>query len=281
MVREDSTIDAGELYSVANALGMSDQQVRLCIKRLVTEGQFVQDGRGRKAVLRASDGMRGGIEPELEYIRYMFAQDRGAAPWDGVWHVVAFAVPETARAARDAMRDSIVQLGGAAIQGGLYVSANDWSARLAATARELGVAQHISTMTSTDLRLGGIESAPELAARLWPLERLEAGHQRLYEVAEYRLRALRDRTLSPTELLTIEIELAAEFTRAMDPDPLLPPELLPQPWIGQRARAAVADCWAELAKRETPGSTRLFRVYSAAVREAIGERPTTRGSRGH
>ncbi|MFI7420523.1 PaaX family transcriptional regulator C-terminal domain-containing protein [Nonomuraea sp. NPDC049684] len=30
---------------------------------------------------------------------------------------------------------------------------------------------------------------------------------------------------------------AAEFTRAMEADPLLPPELLPRPWPGTRARS--------------------------------------------
>ncbi|MDT0413809.1 transcriptional regulator, partial [Streptomyces sp. DSM 41979] len=74
MLRADATVDAGELYDVANTLGMSDQQVRLCIKRLVAEGQFVQDGRGRKAVLRATPEMRSTIEPDLEFVRYMYAQ---------------------------------------------------------------------------------------------------------------------------------------------------------------------------------------------------------------
>src|SRR5262245_46056153 len=124
MLRADATVDAGELYDVANTLGMSDQQVRLCIKRLVAEGQFVQDGRGRKAVLRATPEMRSTIEPDLEFVRYMYAQDRGQADWDGRWHVVAFAIGESARSARDAMRDAVLRLGGAPVQGGLYVSPN-------------------------------------------------------------------------------------------------------------------------------------------------------------
>ncbi|WP_459963519.1 PaaX family transcriptional regulator C-terminal domain-containing protein [Nocardia sp. IFM 10818] len=279
MIREDSTIDAGELYAVANTLGMSDQQVRLCIKRLVAEGQFTQEGRGRKAVLYASDRTRAAIAPDLEFIRYMFAQDRGTAPWDGVWHLVAFAVPETARSARDAMRDSIVHLGGAAVQGGLYVCANAWEERIAAVAAELGVGEYISTMTTRDLRIGELDSPHALAARLWPLDRLAAGHMRLHAVAESRLRALRTGALSDTELVTIEIEIAAEFTRAMDPDPLLPPELLPRPWIGAQARAVVAECWAELEKFEVLASPRLFQVYSEAVREAINGSAPAVGSR--
>ncbi len=84
--------------------------------------------------------------------------------------------------------------------------------------------------------------------------------------------------LTRTELLAIEIELAAELTRAMDPDPLLPPELLPRDWPGGRARAAVADCWAALRDRggrdrhdgEAP-PLRLFELYDEAAREAVEE----------
>nr|BFE82290.1 hypothetical protein GCM10020093_048910 [Planobispora longispora] len=126
MVREDGTVDAGELYAVAGALGMTDQQVRLCVKRLVAEGRLTQEGRGRRALLRAADDVRRSIAPNAEFMRHMYRQDRGRAPWDGVWHLAGFAVPEAARSARDALREVIVGLGGAPVHGGLYVSPNDW-----------------------------------------------------------------------------------------------------------------------------------------------------------
>jgi phenylacetic acid degradation operon negative regulatory protein len=263
MIREDATIDSGALYDVANVLGMSDQQVRLCIKRLIADGQFTQDGRGRKAVLRATDRVRSTITPDREYVRYMYAQDTGGAPWDGVWHLVAFGVPESVRSARDAMRDAITRLGGAPIQGGLYVSPNRWEDMISAAATEFGVGQHVATLTTTDLSVGGVDAPSELADRLWPLDQIAERHRRLLVVAERSLSALR--TASPTEHLSIAIELAAEFTRAVEPDPLLPPQLLPQPWVGTTARAAVAACWAELLKSDR--QPRLFQWYADVIAE--------------
>ncbi|MFH9426334.1 PaaX family transcriptional regulator C-terminal domain-containing protein [Streptomyces sp. NPDC017529] len=76
----------------------------------------------------------------------------------------------------------------------------------------------------------------------------------------------------PSALLTIAVELAAELTRAMEPDPLLPPQLLPQPWPGTQARDLIARCWAALHERDH-GETRpvvLFRFYSDITREAVG-----------
>ncbi|GAA5083154.1 PaaX family transcriptional regulator C-terminal domain-containing protein [Nocardia iowensis] len=270
MVREDATIDAAELYTVANALGMTDQQVRLCIRRLVGDGRFTQQGRGRKAILHATADTASALAPDVEFVRYMFAQDRGEAEWDDRWHLVAFAIPESARPARDAMRDGIVRLGGAPIQGGLYVSANAWEPQLAVLAAELDVADHVTTCTTADLRVGHIESPRRIAARLWPLDEIAARHRRLLDFARRTLRRLRAAELTDTELLTVTIELAAEFTSAMEPDPLLPPQLLPQPWAGTKARGVVAECWSLLLAAETPSPPRLFRSYAEVVREVTG-----------
>ncbi len=263
LVRVDGTVDAGELYEVADALGMSDQQVRLCVKRLVGEGQFTVEGRGRKAVLRMTPHARRAAEPDVEFVRFMYRQDAGDTGWDGVWHLVAFAVPESQRPARDALRDAIVHLGGAALHGGLYVSPHDWEEMVEGEATHLGVLPSVTFLTSKDLRVGEERSASALAARLWPLDEIAARHERLAEVARVRLRRLTEGA-SRTDLLRIAVELAAEFTRAVEPDPLLPPLLLPQPWVGTQARALVARCWEALAARssELPA---LFRMYDDAV----------------
>ncbi|BBX88919.1 transcriptional regulator [Mycolicibacterium boenickei] len=268
MLRADATVDAGELYDVANTLGMSDQQVRLCIKRLVAEGQFVQDGRGRKAVLRATPEVRSTIEPDLEFVRYMYAQDRGQADWDGRWHVVAFAIGESARSARDSMRDAVVRLGGAPVQGGLYVSPNEWEPYVQAAADRFGVADRVTTLTTTDLTVGGVAEARALAEVLWPLDRIADGHRRLLATAQRAARELQGAARATR--LSIAIELAAEFTRAVEPDPLLPPQLLPQPWIGTAARAAVADCWSELLQGDQPEPLKLFRWYGDVIAEVAG-----------
>lgn len=113
LVREDGTVDAAELYGVAGLLGMTDQQVRLCVKRLVADGRFTQEGRGRKAVLRSVADPTGALAPDAAYVRHAYRQDAGHAPWDGVWHLFAFAVPEARRTTRDALRDTLLHLGAA------------------------------------------------------------------------------------------------------------------------------------------------------------------------
>lgn len=270
LIREDGTVGADDLYTVANTLGMSDQQVRLCVKRLVAEGRFTHEGRGRKAELQATADTTRALAPNADFLRHAFQQDAGLAPWDGVWHLAAFAVPESARTARDALRETLVHLGGAPLQGGLYVCANAWEPYVEEAAHRLGADSALTLLTTTDLRKGDTQEPVELARRLWPLREIADRYHRLSRVARPRLARLTGPAgLSPSALLTIAVELAAELTRAMEPDPLLPPQLLPQPWPGTQARELIARCWALLHEREG-GEARpaLFRRYADITREA-------------
>ncbi|MFJ6937588.1 PaaX family transcriptional regulator C-terminal domain-containing protein [Streptomyces sp. NPDC101132] len=266
LVRADGSVDAGELYEVAGALGMTDQQVRLCVKRLVAEGAFTHEGRGRKAVLRAvADPGTGALAPDAEFVAYAYRQDRGLEPWDGRWHLTAFAVPEARRAARDALRDTLLHLGAAPLQGGLYVAANAIEEYVAPAAERLGIRSAVTLLTSTDLRVGELADPVAVAAALWPLAEIARRYESLAALAGHWL--ARTGALEPVERLTAAVGLAAEFTRAMEPDPLLPPELLPSHWPGARARALTARAWELLAAGggEEP---RLFGLYADALRGA-------------
>ncbi|MFD3517464.1 PaaX family transcriptional regulator C-terminal domain-containing protein [Streptomyces sp. NPDC058657] len=270
LIREDGTVSADELYSVAATLGMSDQQVRLCVKRLVAEHRFTHEGRGRKALLHATEDTTHALAPQADFLRYAFQQDAGLAPWDGVWHLAAFAVPEASRTSRDALREKLLHLGGAPLQGGLYVCANAWEPYVEDAARRLDAHATLTLLTTTDLRRGDTTDPAGLARRLWPLEEIAERYHRLARLAGPRLdRLTGPGELSPAALLTLAVELAAELSRAMEPDPLLPPELLPRPWPGSEARHLVARCWAALYARDH-GEDRpaLFRLYADITREA-------------
>ncbi|MEU8522815.1 PaaX family transcriptional regulator C-terminal domain-containing protein [Streptomyces sp. NPDC048577] len=280
LVREDGTVDGTDLYAVAGVLGMTDQQVRLCVRRLVADGRFTQEGRGRKAVLRVVADETGSLAPDADYVRHAYRQDQGLAPWQGTWFLFGFAVPEARRSARDALRDTLLHLGAAPVHGGLYVTAHPVGALVRARARRLGVLPSVTFLTSGDLSVGGVDDPRELAATLWPLDTIAAGHQRLAAFAGDCLARLDDATpLTGTERLTMAVELAAVFTDAMRPDPLLPPELLPPAWPGARARRLAADCWTRLLARSAPGhgpadghpdrspgsTLRLFALFSDAL----------------
>jgi phenylacetic acid degradation operon negative regulatory protein len=245
MAHADGTVLAEELYPVAEVCGQTGEQVRSCVRRLVTDGLFTREGEGRTAVLRATDEGRRALGRVLRRHRLAYAQDAAGKGWDRRWRLVAFAVPESQRAARDAFRERLLALGGASLQGGLYVSPHDWLDDVTSSAKELGVLDQVTTATTDDLQVGDERDPRALARRLWNLDELAERYEVFvgrYEAVPAALEAMRERheRLTDAEFTAGALITAVDFQDCFNRDPLLPPELLPRPWPGRQARDLVA-----------------------------------------
>src|SRR3954452_11118595 len=173
MVGEDGTVAAADLYAVAEACGQSADQVRSCLRRLVGEGLFVREGgAGKDATFELTPDGMAALGATMERTRLAYVQDAAGRGWDRQWRLVSFAVPEGRRPARDTLRDRLLQLGGAAIQGGLYVSPHPWHKDVRAAAERLGVTAMVSMATTEDLDVGGQRDPRELARTLWAVDEL-------------------------------------------------------------------------------------------------------------
>src|SRR4029434_60194 len=114
MAHKDGTILADEVLPVAEACGQTAEQVRSCLRRLVREGLFTREGSGRDARYRSTELGMTALGTNLERHRLASIQDHAGRGWDRRWRVVAFAVPEKRRAARDSVRDRLLLSGCAA-----------------------------------------------------------------------------------------------------------------------------------------------------------------------
>ncbi len=267
MAHEDGAILAEEVHPVADACGQSTEQVRSCMRRLVAEGLFTREGTGTAAVYRATDAGLRELGSYADRTRLAYAQDTAGRSWDGRWRVVAFAVPEARRTARDALRDHLLAVGGAAIHNGLYVSPHRWTDDVTAEATRLGIADHVTVITTDELTIGGERDPRALARRLWDIDGLAARYQafvgRWGDVPD-ALEAMRKRheRLRDPQFLPGALAIAVEFQACFNDDPLLPPELLPRPWPGRAARDLLMRS-RRLAMRIRTEADRpaLFRTY--------------------
>lgn len=271
MAHADGSLDAGEVHAVAEACGLSSDQVRSCLRRLVAEGLFERVGSGRSAEYQATaDGHRA-LTSYLERTRLAYAQDHAGRGWDRRWHLVAFAIPESQRPARDALRDHLRALGGARIHDGLYVSPHRWEADVAAEAERLGAGDALTVAATEDLEVRGERDPRELARRLWPLDELarryqafvdeQAGIPELLEGMLERRERVADEAFTAGALRT-----TVAFQAIFNDDPLLPPELLPRPWPGRAARELLLRS-RRLGVRLRHRSDRpaLFRTYDDLI----------------
>lgn len=271
MAHEDGTILAEELLPVAAACGQSPEQVRSCLRRLVSEGLFVRHGTGSTARYDATEQGMAALGMGIERTRLAYGQDAAGRGWDRQWRVVAFAVPEERRAARDAFRDHLLALGGAAIQGGLYVSAHHWVKDVQDEAARLGLTELVTIAVTDDLEIGGRRDPRELARHLWPVDDLAERYRAF--VAQFAsvpdvlgdMRRRKER-LPDADFLPGALAMAVAFQECFAADPLLPPELLPRPWPGKAARDLVVESRRlALSLRQAHGRPALFHLYDEAI----------------
>ena len=246
VARHDGCIPAADAFAVADACGRSAEQVRSCLRRLVGEGLFARDGVGQRALYNPTEAGLRALAGFGARALQAHAQDTERDSWDGRWHLVAFAVPEARRAARDALRDQLGLLGGAAVHNGLYVSAHPWDKDVTTTADEFDITEHITLATTTELVVGGEAEPAALAARLWPLDELAARYQAFLDrwsfvVARLTEMQRADQQLADSAFLPGALAMALAYRACFDTDPLLPAELLPQPWPGRAARELLVD----------------------------------------
>lgn len=270
MAHEDGTILASELYPVAEACGQTPDQIRSCLRRLVSEGLFERAGTGRDAVYRATEHGLKDLGAYVERTRLAYSQDAAGRGWDGRWHLVAFAVPEARRASRDALRDHLLALGGAALQGGLYVSPHAWEKDVRSAAERLGIADAVTLATTDDLEVSGERDARELVRTLWPIDDLARRYEGFIAQFKAVLELLEDmrqrrQRLSDEMFLPGTFAMAISYMDCFDGDPLLPPELLPRPWPGRTARdLAIRARRVALGLRPGPRPA-LFHLFDEAL----------------
>ena len=271
MVDEHGVIAADELYAVADACGQSQEQVRSCIRRLVADGLFVQTGRGTQARYSATASGLSELGSTMERTRLAYAQDAVGSGWDRRWRLVGFAVPESRRTARDTLRDHLVALGGAAVQGGLYISPHPWLKDVRDEAERLGLGDVVTLSVTDELEVGGERDPRQIVRRLWALDELADRYARFARQFEPMLGALKDldrreERLADTTFLPGAFSMAVAFQACFESDPLLPPELLPRPWPGRAARDLVIKSRRmALSLREKQGKPPLFRLFDEAL----------------
>lgn len=283
VARHDGAIPASDAFAVAEACHRSPEQVRSCLRRLVAEGLFVREGVGQRAVYQPTDEGLRAMSAMGSRARRAHAQDAATDTWDGHWHLVAFAIPEARRTARDALRDHLGRLGGAPVHNGLYVSPHPWDKDVLAIASELDVVGHVTLARTDDLLVGGESDPRAVAARLWPVAevawRYEAFLDRWSSVPDQLTEMQRRHERLPdSAFLPGALAMALAYRACFDSDPLLPAELLPQPWPGRAARdLLVQSRRLALQIRADSGRPALFATYHELV-ESLPESPIPGGT---
>ena len=239
--------------------GVSDSAARAALSRLTRNGLLITSKSGRRTFSRLSPRAAAILD---DGARRIFSFGGANQPWDGMWSLVAFSIPDDNRAARDALRKQLRWLGFAPLYDGLWISPRDHASEVIGSLKDLGVG------TATAFRAMSVPADDQVPAHAWDL----AGLRMRYEHFTGFARHLRDETAAgrvpPAEALIARTRVMDEWRAfpALDPD--LPVELLPPAWPRTQARELFIACYDLLG----PLAARRVRQIIARYNPEIADR---------
>jgi phenylacetic acid degradation operon negative regulatory protein len=241
------TVWLGSLIELLAPFGVNDRLLRTSVFRLAQEGWLVAN-RDRR---RSSYSILPQALPRFER-----ANRRIYAPlevqWDGNWTLL-LAGGQLDAPLRAALRKELLWEGYAMVTPGVFGHPAGDRDVLQEMLRRLGAQNKLFACSATALPGVDGRPLPDLVGEGWDLSGVIAGYQQFIDQFEPLL-ALQASTLAPEQAFVIRTLLIHAYRRVQLHDPMLPVELLPDPWPGARAY--------ELART-------LYRALYAAAEEHV------------
>jgi phenylacetic acid degradation operon negative regulatory protein len=208
-----------EIAGVGNALGFSEQSLRMALTRLVEQSVAANTGRGVYRLSPSGEAMR-------DEVRKWRNLDDLAKPWSGGWiGVFDAAVPRSDRAALRRHERAMRLRGFRELQTGLWVrpaNLRDSVAELREHLRALGLHPGALVVGLNDLD----DEARAKATSLWDTAAMLARYRAL---ADELIASKRKLERIPLDTAAAEsMVLGRDVIRHINLDPVLPEELMPQ-----------------------------------------------------
>jgi phenylacetic acid degradation operon negative regulatory protein len=227
-------LPSAAIVAMLTEFGVTDSAARAALSRLTRSGLLVTSKTGRRTFARLSPRAAAILD---DGARRIFSFGVANQPWDGLWSVVAFSIPEDNRATRDALRKQLRWLGFAPLYDGLWISPRDHAAEVIGYLKDLGVS------TATAFRATSVPGDSDIPARAWDLDGLRGQYEHFIGFAA----RLRDTTaagaVSPRDALVARTRVMDEWRAFPGLDPDLPAELLPPRWPRPTARELFIGCY--------------------------------------
>jgi phenylacetic acid degradation operon negative regulatory protein len=130
------SLPSAAIVALLAEFGVSDSAARAALSRLTRNGLLVTSRGGRRTFVRLSARAADVLD---DGARRIFSFGSTPAPWDGMWSLVAFSIPEQHRSARDELRKALRWLGFAPLYDGLWVSPRDHAGDVISRLKDLGI----------------------------------------------------------------------------------------------------------------------------------------------
>lgn len=232
LLHRDGAVWVGTLIKLLRPLGLSAGATRTVLSRMASKGWLGAERVGRRSYYALTARGRRLLEAGEARI-YRPPREE---PWDGLWYLVAYSIPEEQRRVRDRLRVRLQWLGFGQLGNGLWLSPHQVRAEVTELAAELGVTEHVEIFRA---HYQGHASTSHLVAQCWDLQALDGLYVEFLERHRAAFEALRSGSdvLTPVQAFVRRFWLVHEYRAFPLLDPYLPAPLLPEDWHGEAASA--------------------------------------------
>jgi phenylacetic acid degradation operon negative regulatory protein len=258
----DEPMPTGALVAALDDLGVKEAAARATLTRMTRTGLLSVERAGRRTAHRLTERAVAIVDEEAAWLDSFGVVE---SPWDGLWSVLAFSIPESQRATRHLARTRLRWLGFAPLYDGVWISPRDRASEAMAQLRELDVEDVTSMRAHLET---SIEGGPQAA---WDLD---AVAQQYREFADTLGAANARASAVDAFAVRTRLMLAWQAFRVLDTG--MPAELLPDGWPRMSTRRAWARRYDELGE----AAEERVRELVGAIGHGLPQLVTTRRLRG-
>jgi phenylacetic acid degradation operon negative regulatory protein len=223
----------GSLIELVAPMGVTDRLIRTSVFRLAQEGWLVANREGR----RSSYALLPEARPRFERANRRIYAPPGL-DWDGRWTIVMAPNGSIDAALRTAVRKELEWEGYAMLAPGLLAHPAADPAPLAEILERVDGTGKIFVCSAAELPASGSRPLGELVREGWDLSGVVADYRRFIGEFTPLLELLRkEPELANQAAFVVRSLLIHAYRRVQLHDPMLPLDLLPQPWPGSEAYA--------------------------------------------
>lgn len=237
----DTEVSVQQLAQLLATFGVNERLVRTSLSRLVNEQLLAARQVDRRSSYRVDAAAVALFREADDRIYHALGTS-----WDGSWTMVVVDGTEGTAAERATLRQELAWAGLGVVAPNVMASPVVDPAVAAAVVSRVGTFENVLVSRSQVIEAAGTIGAEELARRSAPLERTADGYAGFVDRFGH-FDASHLGRLDGEQAFKLRTLLVATFRRIVLADPLVPAELLPGDWIGDRARAVAAELYTSIA----------------------------------
>lgn len=216
---DQARLTVAELVGIASLFGISDGAARTCLWRMVSNGELTGDG--------GSYALAGHLAERRLRVDEAARID-AASQWDGTWELAVVSLERRAAADRLELRKAASALHLAALREGVWIRPDNLDPQRLPNSRS------VLDRQCTHFHSAATDITAEKMRSLFALDGWTSDATALTEAMNRALDAGAD---DSADSFAYEFALMVAVVRHLQLDPLLPLELLPDPWPGQALRS--------------------------------------------